>query len=227
MQPTSLTTEQIRALIAKGKLKDAIFKAMGIFCLAVALLVIVLLVSDMVAKGSERFTLDFFLNFASRRATQAGILSAWVGSLLVMLVTALAAVPLGVAAGVYLEEYAKRNWLTEIIRVNVGVRVRADVGVRVFAVRARARRHQGDQPDPNAKQPHAPSPTCPSSDTHRLPLSRRPADSGTSPDTGTRTIRGFCREFVNHAPNGGGDATISLPLGHPRRARHPAMARPG
>jgi ABC-type phosphate transport system permease subunit len=42
----------------------------------------------MVAKGSERFTLDFFLNFASRRATQAGILSAWVGSLLVMLVTA-------------------------------------------------------------------------------------------------------------------------------------------
>ena len=119
MQPASLTTEQIRALIAKGKLKDAIFKAMGVFCLTVALLVIVLLVSDMVAKGSERLTVDFFLNFASRRATQAGILSAWVGSLLVMLVTALAAVPLGVAAGVYLEEYAKRNWLTEIIEINI------------------------------------------------------------------------------------------------------------
>jgi phosphate transport system permease protein len=119
MQPTSLTTEQIRALIAKGKMKDAIFKGMGVFCLAVALLVIVLLVSDMVAKGSERLTVDFFLNFASRRATQAGILSAWVGSLLVMLVTALAAVPLGVAAGVYLEEYAKRNWLTEIIEINI------------------------------------------------------------------------------------------------------------
>jgi phosphate transport system permease protein len=36
-----------------------------------------------------------------------------------MLVTALAAVPLGVAAGVYLEEYAKRNWLTEIIEINI------------------------------------------------------------------------------------------------------------
>ncbi len=119
MQAHSLTTEQIRALIAKGKLKDAIFKVLGIFCLAVALLVIVLLISDMVAKGSERFTLDFFLNFASRRATQAGILSAWVGSLLVMLVTALAAVPIGVAAGVYLEEYAKRNWITEIIEINI------------------------------------------------------------------------------------------------------------
>ena len=72
MQP--LTTDQIRGLIARGKLKDAIFKALGIFCLAVALLVIVLLVSDMVEKGSERFTVDFFINFASRHADQAGIL---------------------------------------------------------------------------------------------------------------------------------------------------------
>jgi phosphate transport system permease protein len=36
-----------------------------------------------------------------------------------MLVTALAAIPLGIAAGVYLEEYARRNWLTEIIEINV------------------------------------------------------------------------------------------------------------
>jgi phosphate transport system permease protein len=117
MQP--LTTEQIRAVIARGKLKDTIFKGLGLFCLALALLVIVALIADMVIKGSERFTLDFFINFASRRATQAGILSAWVGSLLVMLVTALAAVPLGVAAGLYLEEYAKRNWITHVIEVNI------------------------------------------------------------------------------------------------------------
>ena len=117
MQP--LTTEQIRAVIARGKLRDNIFKALGIFCLAFAFLVIVALIADMAMKGSERFNLDFFMNFASRRATQAGILSAWVGSLLVMLVTALAAVPLGVAAGLYLEEYAKRNWLTHIIEVNI------------------------------------------------------------------------------------------------------------
>jgi len=117
MQP--LTNEQIRAVIARGKLKDTIFKGLGLFCLSIALLVIVALIADMVIKGSERSTLDFFLNFASRRATQAGILSAWVGSLLVMLVTALAAVPLGVAAGLYLEEYAKRNWLTHVIEVNI------------------------------------------------------------------------------------------------------------
>jgi phosphate transport system permease protein len=109
---STLSTEEIRALIARGKLKDNIFKVLGIFCLALGFLVIVLLVSDMVIKGSERLNIDFFMNFASRRAGQAGILSAWVGSLLVMTVTAFAAVPLVVAAGVHLEEYAMRIWIT-------------------------------------------------------------------------------------------------------------------
>ena len=119
MQQTALTSDEIRALIAKGKLKDTLFKALGIFFLGLGLVIIFLLVGDMVMRGSERLSLDFFMNFASRRATQAGILSAWVGSLLVMTVTAFAAVPLGVAAGVYLEEYAKRNWVTEIIEINI------------------------------------------------------------------------------------------------------------
>ena len=114
-----LTTEELRAVIARGKLRDTLFKALGIICLVVALLIIVALIADMVIKGGGRFTLDFFLNFASRHAAQAGILSAWVGSLLVMLVTALAAVPLGVAAGLYLEEYAKRNWMTTLIEINI------------------------------------------------------------------------------------------------------------
>lgn len=115
----AMDTEQIRALIARGKLKDTLFAALGIICLGVGLLVIFALVADMLIKGSERLSLDFFMNFASRRASHAGILSAWVGSLLVMLVTAMAAVPLGVAAGLYLEEYARRNLVTEIIEINI------------------------------------------------------------------------------------------------------------
>ena len=115
----ALTTEQIRALIARGKMKDTIFQALGIICLAIGLLVIFLLVGDMLLRGMERLNLDFFTNFASRKAAQSGILSAWVGTILVMFVTALAAVPLGVAAGIYLEEYAKRNWVTDIIEINI------------------------------------------------------------------------------------------------------------
>ncbi len=50
---------------------------------------------------------------------KAGILSAWVGTCLVMLVTTFSAVPVGIAAGVYLEEYARRSWITDIIEINV------------------------------------------------------------------------------------------------------------
>ncbi|HRE15630.1 MAG TPA: phosphate ABC transporter permease PstA [Rhodocyclaceae bacterium] len=115
----ALTTEQIRGVIARGKRKDAIFQAVGILLLAFGIAVIFVLVGDMLLRGSERLTLDFFLNFPSRRAAGAGILSSWVGSLLVMMVTAIAAVPLGVASGIYLEEYAKRNWVTNIIEINI------------------------------------------------------------------------------------------------------------
>lgn len=115
----TMTTEQIRALIARGKLKDALFQAVGIICLAIGLLVIFLLVGDMLIRGLDRLNPAFFTEFASRRAAQSGILSAWVGSILVMLVTAFAAVPLGVAAGIYLEEYAKQNWVTDIIEINI------------------------------------------------------------------------------------------------------------
>lgn len=112
-------TQRIHALIARGKFRDTLFRATGCCCLALVLLVVVALIADMASKGADRLTLDFFLHFASRRAAQAGILSAWVGSLLVMLVTGLVAVPLGVAAGLYLEEYARRNWITAIIEINI------------------------------------------------------------------------------------------------------------
>jgi phosphate transport system permease protein len=73
----------------------------------------------MLIDGWSRLRPEFFVNFASRRATQAGILSAWVGSVLVMLVTAAVAAPLGVAAGIWLEEYAPRHWITDVIEINI------------------------------------------------------------------------------------------------------------
>jgi phosphate transport system permease protein len=73
----------------------------------------------MIVDGAPRLSLEFFSSFPSRRAEHAGILSAWVGTTLVMLVTACSAIPLGVAAAVYLEEYAPKNWVTDIIEINV------------------------------------------------------------------------------------------------------------
>jgi phosphate transport system permease protein len=109
----------IRALIAARKRWDLAFGIVGVLALMVGVLTFTALFVDMLIDGAPRLTPEFFTSYPSRRAAQAGILSAWVGSMLVMLVTAAAAVPLGVAAGVYLEEYAPKNWMTDLIEINV------------------------------------------------------------------------------------------------------------
>jgi phosphate transport system permease protein len=109
----------IRRMIAAHKRWDAVFAVIGVACLMVGVLTLVALFVDMAIAGVPRLSAEFFTSFPSRRAASAGILSAWVGSTLVMLVTAMVAVPLGVGAGVYLEEYAPRNWLTDVIEINV------------------------------------------------------------------------------------------------------------
>ena len=77
------------------------------------------LLIDLAASGLTRIDWAFLTSFPSRKAARAGVFSAWVGSLLLMLLTISLAVPLGVAAGVYLEEYARKNWLTTIIEINI------------------------------------------------------------------------------------------------------------
>ena len=67
---------------------------------------------DLVRDGAQRFGWKFFTNFPSRKAENAGILSPAVGTSLIMVVTALVSLPVGVAAAIYLEEYAPKNWFT-------------------------------------------------------------------------------------------------------------------
>jgi len=110
---------EIRALIARHKRWDVIFGLIGILCLAIGLLTFATLFVDMLLDGYTRLRPEFFTEFPSRRAGQAGILSAWIGTVMVMIVTAVVAVPLGVAAGIYLEEYAPSNWMTDVIEINI------------------------------------------------------------------------------------------------------------
>ena len=119
---TPNTTEraaQLRAIIRKHKRWDVIFGLVGIAAMSLGILTLAALFVDMAIDGFPRLTSEFFTSFPSRRAGQAGILSAWVGSLLVMIVTALFAIPVGIASAIYLEEYARKNWFTDIIEINI------------------------------------------------------------------------------------------------------------
>jgi phosphate transport system permease protein len=111
--------EEMRALIARHKINDHIFAVVGLACMMVAIIMLLAAFLDLFIDGAHRLTWDFFTSFPSRRAGQAGILSAWVGTAFVMLTTMMAAVPMGIAAAVYLEEYAPKNWVTDLIEINV------------------------------------------------------------------------------------------------------------
>lgn len=101
------------------KRQDSIFWIVGLTTLVFALVTLLSLIVDMALTGWPRISSEFFMSFPSRFPEKAGILSAWVGSLCVVLVTALMAIPLGIASGVYLEEYSKKNFWTKIIEINI------------------------------------------------------------------------------------------------------------
>jgi phosphate transport system permease protein len=106
-------------IVASRRREDLVFGVVGVAALILAMSLLLTLVVDLAVDGLARVDLQFLSSFPSRRAEQAGILSAWVGTTLVMAVTAAFAVPLGVGAGIYLEEYAPKNPLTDLIEINV------------------------------------------------------------------------------------------------------------
>lgn len=93
----------------------------GIFIAAtlLALLVLVILLYRIGSQGYSHLSLNFLTEFASRFPAQAGIKAALVGSLWLMAVVAPTSLILGVGSAIYLEEYAKKNKITDFIRVNI------------------------------------------------------------------------------------------------------------
>ncbi|ROR35129.1 phosphate ABC transporter permease PstA [Inmirania thermothiophila] len=109
----------IERIARANERRDAAFAVLGLLVLFVALLVLTALFVDLLIDGWPRLNWEFLTGYPSRFAHRAGILPAIVGTFAVMLVTAAAAVPVGVLSGVYLEEYAPRNWLTTVIEINI------------------------------------------------------------------------------------------------------------
>ncbi len=119
VMPSRSNAPELRKIIRSHRRWDVAFGIVGVLAMMVGVLTLAALFIDMAIDGIPRLSTEFFTEFPSRRAGSAGILSAWVGSILVMLVTAFVAVPVGIAGAIYLEEYAKKNWFTDIIEINI------------------------------------------------------------------------------------------------------------
>jgi phosphate transport system permease protein len=98
---------------------DRAFKYFGIFCTFLGLILLIIFIGNILSDGLRRIDWDFFTGLPSRRAAKAGILTAWTGTAWILGLTAIISIPLGVAAGIYLQEYGKQGRLAGFIELNI------------------------------------------------------------------------------------------------------------
>src|SRR3990172_10995935 len=95
------------------------FKAIMALAVMVPFVILAVLLIDTAVDGLPRLGWDFLTGFPSRFAARAGILSPLAGSAILMILTAAIALPLGIGAAIYLEEYAGKNAVTAFIEINI------------------------------------------------------------------------------------------------------------
>ena len=105
--------------LKKNKLIDSAFKTLGILFTLLGIIVLAILLYNIIKVGYTRVNWDFLTSLPSRRASKAGIYTAIIGTLDLMLLTIIFAIPIGVGAGIYLEEYAKKSRFSRLLEINI------------------------------------------------------------------------------------------------------------
>jgi len=102
-----------------AKSTDKVFKYIALSFTVFALGILVVLLIDIFSKGIARINWDFFRNLPSRHAEKSGIITALAGMLSLLFFTIVIALPIGILAGIYLQEYGKKNRLAKFIEINI------------------------------------------------------------------------------------------------------------
>lgn len=105
--------------IQKNRLKDQIFKIWGIGCTLFGLVVLFFFIGDILIDGIQRIDWSFITDLPSRKAEKSGIYTALMGSIWILCLTTVIALPIGIAAGIYLEEYSKKGKLSALLEINI------------------------------------------------------------------------------------------------------------
>ena len=115
----ALSGPDVDAAIARRRWLDLGFQALGLLVLLVALAALGALLYSVFHGGLGRLSWDFINSYTSRHASASGIRPALVGSLFIIALTGLIALPVGVAAAIYLEEYGTHSRLARVIELNI------------------------------------------------------------------------------------------------------------
>ena len=98
---------------------DMLIQSMAIIVLALALASLAALLIDVLLDGAGRLNWQFLTSIPSRRPADAGIYAALIGSVYVITLTTVLALPLGIGAAIYLEEYGSTAWFNRLIEINI------------------------------------------------------------------------------------------------------------
>lgn len=101
------------------KTLGAFFYTIFLLSVCVGITGLAVLLFDVLTKGIPWLSWHFITDYPSRHPEEAGLFSALMGTVWLMVMTALFTVPVGVGAAIYLEEYAPRNFFTRFIEINV------------------------------------------------------------------------------------------------------------
>lgn len=105
--------------IKKNRLLDNAFKYWGIACTFLGLILLLVFIGSIFIDGIQRIDWDFITNLPSRKAERAGIYTALMGSVWILILTTIISLPIGIAAAIYLEEYAKESKMASLLEVNI------------------------------------------------------------------------------------------------------------
>jgi phosphate transport system permease protein len=105
--------------MTRRKIANALFGLLAFLAIFASLVTLVALLFDVVVRGGSSVDLQFFTSSPSRIPAKAGILPALVGTLWVTTLVAVMTFPIGVAAAIYLEEYAGRGRWSRLLRINI------------------------------------------------------------------------------------------------------------
>jgi len=105
--------------VQKNRWKDQAFKFWGLFCTLIGLLLLFVFIGDILVDGISRIDWDFIISLPSRKAEKSGIYTALMGSIWILGLTTVIAFPIGVAAGIYLEEYSKNSKFSGLLEINI------------------------------------------------------------------------------------------------------------
>jgi phosphate transport system permease protein len=116
---TTQTDEKFAPRVNRREKAGAVASVVLFLATLFGVVVLLTLLVDMAVDGYDWVSGDFLANYPSYQPEDSGILSAMVGSLWLIGLTAAFSVPVGVASAVYLEEYASDGWFRRLIQINI------------------------------------------------------------------------------------------------------------